>query len=273
MAAGLNGVVMVPVARTSGAAEADAVAVEEPLAIRVNDRPLAVVMRTPGDDSDLELVTGFLRTEGIIQHIDDIRSMHHCTTVESPDAEDNVVQVRLHDHVDFEHQQHQRSFFASSSCGVCGKATLEQACRIVGAAVSPVMVDLGVLQQLTDEMRDQQLMFARTGGVHAVALFQGPSVLAVREDVGRHNALDKVVGQAMRSGVALPGCGVLLSGRVSFEMVQKAAAAGIGAVVAVSAPTSLAVAVAQKLGVVLVGFARGTQANVYSHAERVIWPG
>jgi FdhD protein len=258
------------VADAAGNERDDDIAVEEPLEMQINGHSLAVVMRTPGDgDEDLELVTGFLRTEGIITGIDDIAAMHHCTTVVSPEAEDNVVQVRLREGCDFEALRHQRQLISSSSCGVCGKGSLEHALRCSGVVSDSSIVGIDDISAVASQLRAQQPLFARTGGVHAVALFRGNQLVVVREDVGRHNALDKVIGHAMRAKLSLVGCGLFLSGRVSFEMVQKAAAAGIGVVAAVSAPTSLAVDAAMALGVTVVGFVRGQQANIYSHGHRL----
>ena len=246
------------------------VATEEPLEIRVEEpgreqREVAVTMRTPGHD--FELATGFLFTEGLIGGRDDVRSVRYCA-VDREEQRYNVVSVALAGPL---RQELQRNFYATSSCGVCGKATLdaiEAHCPPVadGPRIPPELI-----VSLPDRLRAAQRVFDRTGGLHAAGLFpaDGGEPL-VREDVGRHNAVDKVIGERMLAG-ALPLAGslVMVSGRASLEIVQKAAMAGVPVVCAVSAPSSLAVAAAARFGITLVGFLRGDRFNVYTGAERV----
>jgi FdhD protein len=233
----------------------DEVAVEEPLEIRVDGRPLAVTMRTPGADEELAL--GFLYGEGLI---DGPRP-----AAPPPDLAANTVEVAG----PLLREPHARSFFTSSSCGVCGKGALEEvAVHAEPAAPGPVLAR-DLLAALPDRLR--QPTFERTGGLHATGLFTAAGeLLCVREDVGRHNAMDKVVGWALGAGlVPLHGHVLCVSGRLSFELVQKAAVAGAPVLVGVGAPTSLAVRLADDRGLTLAGFARGGRVNVYTGAERV----
>lgn len=259
----------VEVMRSSGARvtdqrEADLVACEEPLELQLDGQSLAVVMRTPGHDE--ELATGFLITEGIIGGTHQLASLRHCTTVPSPEAEDNVMQVRLTHAFDFSRLK--RHFFATSSCGVCGKATIENALRVSKPVQSEVRVRRDVLSSLPEKLRAGQVAFEQTGGLHAAALFDVRGELRVlREDVGRHNAVDKVVGWGARTATTADV--LMVSGRLSFELVQKCVAARVPVLAGVSAPTSLAVEMAEALGVTLIGFLRGGSMNVYAHAERV----
>jgi FdhD protein len=255
----------------------DQLAVEEPLEIRVSrveadggrvSDALAVTMRTPGND--FELVAGFLHGEGIVDTADALRELTYCRG--GATQEYNVVEARLAPGVPFDVDALRRNVFTSSSCGVCGKASLEAAeargCRPVE---SDVTVGTEVLTSLPERLREGQGVFARTGGLHGAGLFTSRGECAVvREDVGRHNAVDKAVGHLLL-GRALPAAERILvvSGRASFEILQKAVAAGVPVVVAVGAPSSLAVDVAVRFGVTLVGFARGGDFNVYSGEERV----
>jgi FdhD protein len=243
-----------------GARTFDEVVTEEPLQIRVNDVDLAVTMRTPGHD--FELAAGFLVGEGHVRAKDEIAEVKYCV---GPDAvqDYNVVTVELRRPFDAE----PRAVGMTAACGLCGKRSIDEVhvrCDVLPPA-APVALD--VLVALPEAMREQQALFARTGGAHAAGLFTGGGELVVvREDVGRHNAADKVIGRALLDGrLPLTGHVLVLSGRASFEMVQKAALAGVTTVVAVSAPSSLAVQAAQELGVCLVGFG----GNVYAHAERL----
>jgi FdhD protein len=252
----------------------DWLAVEEPLEIRARGPgqdpvSVAVTMRTPGDDP--ELAVGFLYTEGLIGSRGEVVDAREC----APGREGgpcNVVQVKLSR--PFDASILKRNFFATSSCGVCGKATLEQvAVRSPAVAPGP-SVRPEVLVGLPDALRAGQKVFDRTGGLHAAGLFDPEGrLLALREDVGRHNAVDKLIGRAfLDDEVPLAGRILLVSGRTSFEILQKAAAAGIPLVCAVSAPSSLAVAVAERLGITLVGFLRGPHFNAYTHPGRILPP-
>ena len=247
----------------------DRLATEEPMEIRVDEpggeqRTIAVTMRTPGHD--FELAAGFLLTEGLIG-VDDVRGVRYCDV---PRAEQhyNVVTVAVGQALP---DLAARSFYTTSSCGVCGKASLD-ALDVQCAPVAPgPEVAPEVLTALPDELRRVQRVFDRTGGLHAAALFDaGGKLLSSREDVGRHNAVDKIVGAELMAGtLPLAGRILLVSGRASFEIVQKAAVAGIPIVCAVSAPSSLAVDAARRFGMTLVGFLREQRFNVYAHAERI----
>jgi FdhD protein len=250
------------------------VVVEEPLEIRVGSVAaaddelvaLAVTMRTPGND--FELASGFVLTEGIAAGPAAIRSVAYCG-LPPEEQEYNVVTVRLAGGVDLD--RHRRNMFTTSSCGVCGKASIdsvEVVCRHrpVGATVSA-----GVIVGLPVALRARQRFFDETGGLHAAGLAGSDGELrVVREDVGRHNAVDKAVGWAIAAGsVPLDETVMVVSGRASFEIVQKAAVAGVAVVVAVSAPSSLAVSAADRLGVTLVGFARDDRFTIYTHGDRI----
>jgi len=255
-----------PVERT------DRVAGEEPLEIRVGgpDGPLtqvAVTMRTPG--ADFELVAGFLLTEGLIGERHDIADIRYCADVEQPEQQYNVLSVRLSR--PFDASALQRNMFASSSCGVCGKASIDMVevhCRPIPAGPE---VALETLLGLPDALRARQRTFERTGGLHATGLFTpAGGLVELREDIGRHNAMDKAVGARLMQGDApLHGRVALVSGRAGFELVQKAAVAGLPVLAAVGAPSSIAVDAARRLGVTLVGFLRDDRCNVYAHPERI----
>ncbi len=247
----------------------DLVAEEEPLEIQIGGASIAVVMRTPGHDEELAL--GFLATERVVESADDVVSIRHCSTVSEPEAEDNIVRAVLADHVAPPLERLRRNTYASSSCGICGKATIAAAlAEQTAVRDSGVRVDPAVLYGMPSTMRAAQAGFAQTGGVHAAGLFDAVGALAVlREDVGRHNAVDKVIGARLFARAPLAGHVLLVSGRVSFEIVQKAAAAGIEIVAGISAPTSLAVRYGEELGVTVIGFLRGETMNVYACAHRV----
>lgn len=250
-------------------AREDWVAREEPLEIQVGGVAIAVVMRTPGHDE--ELAVGFLVTERVVTSASDVVSARHCTTVTRPEAEDNVLRVVLREEVDVPFDRLRRLTFASSSCGVCGKATIEAA-MATGAPLldRDTRFSAAVLYELPIKLRAAQPTFDTTGGVHAAALFdRSGELLLVREDVGRHNAVDKAIGARALAGLGFQGLGLLVSGRVSFEIVQKAAAAGIVLVAGVSAPTSLAVEAAAALGLTAIGFVRGQSLTVYAGEQRV----
>ena len=255
---------------------ADLLAGEEPLEIRLHGEPFTVTMRTPGHDVDL--VAGFLVGEGVVRTAQDLASITQRGGVRATgERDDNVLDVRLAPGVDLPARSLQRHVYTSSACGVCGTASID-AVRKVGAhdvTTDDALVRLDHVLALPDRLREQQVVFGRTGGVHAAALFlpepDGPPRLAcLREDVGRHNAVDKVVGWALREGMLpLRGAVLQLSGRVSFELVQKAAMAGVPVVSAVSAPSALAVELGDELGVTVVGFNRGGTLNAYTHAHRL----
>jgi FdhD protein len=250
----------------------DRVAGEEPLEIRVAGpgeplAQLAVTMRTPG--ADFELAVGFLLTEGIIGDRHDIADIRYCEDVGNAEQQYNVLSVRLA--VPFDAERLRRNVFASSSCGVCGKASIdmvEVACRPLPPG--PV-VAFETLLGMPETLRAKQRQFERTGGIHATGLFTPEGRLVeLREDIGRHNAMDKAIGARLMDGAGpLHDCVALVSGRAGFELVQKAAVAGIPILAAVGAPSSIAVDAAKRLGVTLVGFLRDDRGNVYSHADRI----
>ncbi len=242
----------------------DHVAAEAPLEIRIGGVPIAVVMRTPGHDEDL--VRGFLLSERIARSPESIVSVRHCAQVDDPDAEDNVMQVVLAHAVDLASLR--RNLFASSSCGICGKASIEQAMHHTGKVEDTVRLAPSDLYGLPGRLEAQQAGFAATGGVHAAALFDASlETIAIREDIGRHNAVDKVLGVA--SAEQRLGAVLMVSGRVSFEIVQKALACGVELVAAVSAPSSLAVGLASESGMTLVAFLRDARMCVYSAPHRI----
>jgi FdhD protein len=243
----------------------DEVVDEEPLEIRVKDRAISVTMRTPGHDA--ELAAGFLLTEGIIARPEDVVSIRHCVR----NRERNVINVTLNGAVAVDFQQLTRHVFASSSCGLCGKATIASIHRRFPPVQSDLAIDAAVLSTLPELMRSAQFTFDRTGGLHAAALFDASGrLILLREDVGRHNAVDKLVGHCLLAGLApLDEKVLVVSGRTSFEILQKALAARVPIIAAVSAPSSLAVEFAEKAGQTLIGFLREGRMNVYSHPQRV----
>jgi len=242
---------------------------EEPLQIRVGKFPLTVTMRTPGHD--LELAAGFLYTEGLIRRREQIRSLEQSAGAGEQDR-GNVVQIELEGEAALNLEQTQRNFFAASSCGICGKATIEQV-RVRG--IEPpnpnLRLDPEILCRLPETLREAQAIFGRTGGLHAAGLFDTRGEMAaLREDVGRHNAVDKVVGWALLAGkLPLSENVLMVSGRGGFEIIQKACVAGIPVVASVSAPSSLAVQLARELRLTLVGFLRGKRFIVYAGEERL----
>ena len=251
----------------------DQLATEEPLEIRLvsPQKTVAVTMRTPG--ADFELTAGFLYSEGVVRRREDIDRISYCV---DPDVDGeqryNIVNVKLKEGLSPDLQPLERHFFTTSACGVCGKASLE-ALRLRGCPVilEGPQVPAEVIYSLPEQLRAAQRLFSSTGGLHAAALFdtQG-QLLSVREDVGRHNALDKLVGSAVLSDqLPLNNHIVMVSGRSSFEILQKCLTAGVPIVCAVSAPSSLAVALAREFGITLVGFLRGERFNVYAGRERL----
>lgn len=254
----------------------ETMAVEEPLEIRLGGTPLTVTMRTPG--SDVELAQGFLLTEGIIAGRDDIATARYCGgTGEDGTNTYNLLTITLAPGVPAPAVDVTRNFVTNSSCGVCGKSSLA-AVRLTGRHHpdrDPVTVAASALTALPDRLRAVQTAFAATGGLHAAALFDftadpAGALLVVREDIGRHNAVDKVIGWAVENRrIPLTGTVLLVSGRVSFELAQKAVLAGVPVLAAVSAPSSLAVDLAVESGLTLVAFLRGESMNVYSRPDRV----
>jgi FdhD protein len=254
----------------------DTLAVEEPLEIRVGPpgpgrrRPLAVTMRTPGDDLDLAI--GFLLTEGLIRSADDVHTAQLCAGAETPNTY-NVVDVVLAPGVPEPAADPTRNFHTTSACGVCGKASIDAVRTRSFFAVGddPLTVPAAVLTELPQRLRAAQRGFDRTGGLHAAGVFTAAGELVVlREDVGRHNAVDKVIGWAARERrLPLTGHVLLVSGRASFELTQKAWMAGVPLLAAVSAPSSLAAELAEEAGLTLVGFLRGSAMNVYARPDRV----
>ena len=243
----------------------DELAIEEPLEIRVRNKAVSVTMRTPGYDE--ELAAGFLLTEGILSSRDDLVRIEPCAFA----REGNVVNVVLADHAEVDFQRLTRHVFASSSCGVCGKATIDAIHQRLEPVESDLRIDAGVLLSLPDRLRSAQKTFDRTGGLHAAGIFTAEGeAIVIREDVGRHNAVDKVLGFGLLNGrLPFDRHVLMVSGRASFEIMQKALAGRVPIVAAVSAPSSLAVDFALESGQTLVGFIRGSRMNVYSEPRRV----
>jgi FdhD protein len=257
---------------------------EEPLEIRINGTAFSVTMRTPGDDFDL--VAGFLVSEGVVWSAGQLDSMRFCAGEDEQGRQTfNVVEARLAPDVQLPETSLERHVYTSSSCGICGTASIDAVAKsshftydagtLPAAGMSPAAGDgrirLDVLLSLPDRLREQQKLFDRTGGVHAAGLFTlDGTLLCLREDVGRHNAVDKVVGWALREGrLPLRNTVLQVSGRASFELVQKAYLAGIPMLSAVSAPSSLAIELAESVGLTVAGFSRRNSINIYSHPERV----
>ena len=246
--------------------------VEEPLEIRVNGAAVTVTMRTPG--SDIELAQGFLLTEGVIAGRDDVLTIRYCGGKDSSGENTyNVLDVTLAAGVQMPDLDVTRNFYTTSSCGVCGKASLD-AVRLnsrFSPGSDPATVAAATLKAMPNQLRSAQKIFDSTGGLHAAALFGvDGTMLAVREDVGRHNAVDKVIGWALENRrVPLAGSVLLVSGRASFELTQKAVMAGIPVLAAVSAPSSLAVSLAEESGITLVAFLREDSMNIYTRADRI----
>ncbi|WP_055596523.1 formate dehydrogenase accessory sulfurtransferase FdhD [Streptomyces hirsutus] len=253
----------------------DVLAAEEPMEIRVGGRPLTVTMRTPGDDFDL--AAGFLVSEGVVHAAGDVGTIRYCAGATADGGNSyNVVDIGLAPDVAAPDASLERNFYTTSSCGLCGKASLD-AVRTTAAwtvAEDALRVEPETLALLPDRLRAAQRVFDATGGLHAAGLFTaGGDLLCLREDVGRHNAVDKTVGHALRSGLLpLRETVLMVSGRASFELVQKAVMAGIPMLAAVSAPSSLAVDLAAESGLTLIGFLRGRSMNVYTGAERLRLP-
>lgn len=257
--------------------KADLVAVEEPLEIRLgygqlHDRQqikLAVTMRTPGHD--FELALGFLFTEGILTSYDEVESIKYCLDGGKAEEKDNVVRVELKPETTFDQSKLNRNFYVSSSCGVCGKSSIDAVYTKCDFIPDEFMMTTALLNSLPGKTREAQLVFEYTGGIHASVLFdRNGNLKLLREDVGRHNALDKIIGASLlKMEVPLSNTILFLSGRASFELIQKAAMAGIPFVMAVGSPSSLAVALAKKTNMTLLGFVREQRFNIYSGHQRV----
>ena len=258
------------------AEKSDLLAVEEPLEIRLgygppnlrDQRSISVTMRTPGHD--FELALGFLFTEGIIHSIDDVMQVVYCRDA-GRQQQDNVVRVELQPHIVPNWHELQRNFYTTSSCGVCGKTSIKAVHRQCTVLPDFFTISSGLIHQLPQVMRASQPVFTHTGGLHASALFTKEGELKVlREDVGRHNALDKVIGATfMQRLIPLHNHLLLVSGRAGFELVQKAVMAGISVMAAVGAPSSLAVELARQCNMTLIGFVRENKFNVYTGAHRI----
>ncbi|MFH8489269.1 formate dehydrogenase accessory sulfurtransferase FdhD [Streptomyces longisporoflavus] len=256
----------------------DTLVAEEPLEIRLNGKPLAITMRTPGDD--FALAAGFLVSEGVLGSADELQSIVYCAGATADGTNTyNVVDVKTAPGVVLPDINLERNVYTTSSCGLCGKASLDAVRTTArwtiddtdGGSVPPVRLGTDLLACLPDRLRAAQRVFDRTGGLHAAALFsEDGELLDIREDVGRHNAVDKLVGRALQDGrLPLSRAVLLVSGRASFELAQKAVMAGIPMLAAVSAPSSLAVDLAAETGLTLVGFLRGSSMNVYAGEHRI----
>ncbi|MDQ6787825.1 MAG: formate dehydrogenase accessory sulfurtransferase FdhD [Acidobacteriota bacterium] len=272
-----------PVYRVKGnqpsAAEQDSLAVEEPLEIRVGfvengrmtHKSISITMRTPGDD--FELAAGFLFTEGIIKSADQINKIRHCGVPAKKGGLQNTARVDLRADVEIDFKRLERHFYTSSSCGVCGKTSIEAlqtgVCRLTDET-KPIFAP-ETIHKLPEILRERQKVFDRTGGLHAAALFDANGEITdLREDVGRHNAVDKLVGSQFLAGkTPISDKLLLVSGRASFELVQKALMAGIPILAAVGAPSSLAVELAREYGMTLLGFVRDNRFNIYTGAKRI----
>ncbi|MFG2223111.1 formate dehydrogenase accessory sulfurtransferase FdhD [Streptomyces sp. NPDC048644] len=266
----------------------DTLVAEEPMEIRLGGKPLAITMRTPGDD--FALAAGFLVSEGVLASADELAHIVYCAGAVGSEGTPlavaeggvntyNVVDVRLAHGVPVPDITLERNVYTTSSCGLCGKASLDAVRTTARWALdtsddTPVRIDPATLSVLPDRLRAAQRVFDRTGGLHAAALFSTDGeLLDIREDVGRHNAVDKIVGRALQQGLLPLSSSVLMvSGRASFELAQKAVMAGIPVLAAVSAPSSLAVDLAAETGLTLVGFLRGASMNVYAGEHRIALP-
>ncbi|MES2744922.1 MAG: formate dehydrogenase accessory sulfurtransferase FdhD [Bdellovibrionota bacterium] len=256
----------------------DLIAVEEPLEIRLDykgpdgrqQKSISITMRTPGHD--YELAAGFLFTEGLIQSVNQIEKISHCGPAQAHLGHSNIVKVTLADEVTLDLDRLQRHFYTSSSCGVCGKSSIEalRSQSVFPKSVSTIQVKPTLIQSLPYKLREAQAVFDSTGGLHASALFDSSgNLVTLREDVGRHNALDKVLGFSL-SEMPLTETILMLSGRISFELVQKAVMARIPIIAAVGAPSSLAVDLAESEDVTLIGFLRGERFNIYTGSQRIL---
>ncbi|NNN19404.1 MAG: formate dehydrogenase accessory sulfurtransferase FdhD [Acidimicrobiaceae bacterium] len=250
----------------------DVLATEEPMEIRIQGYdqeavPVTVTMRTPGND--FELAVGLLFNEGLIRSYDSVKTVCYCANVKDTEQRFNVVTVELTHEYLGNHKQ--RSFMSSSACGVCGTTSIADLEDRTAAVNSQLTVGIATIFSIPDQLRKHQTIFQRTGGLHGAAIFdQNGQLEVIREDIGRHNALDKIIGNCfLEKKLPLTNKVLGLSGRIGFELVQKAAVAQIPVIVAVSAPSSLAVKTAERLGITLIGFTRGEHTNIYTHAERI----
>ena len=247
--------------------ETDFVAIEEPLEIRIRGNAIAITMRTPGHD--IELAAGFISTEGIIKERSEILEIAHCEDDKANDDR-NIINVFLHPAVKIDLEKFKRHFFTNSSCGICGKATIESVQSLFPPIISNTSITTHLLNSFPDKLRKAQKTFHETGGLHAAALFTTDgSMMGIREDVGRHNAVDKIIGHCFLRETDLSTLILMVSGRVSFEIMQKALAHKIPIVAAISAPTSLAVEFATENNQALVGFMRNNKMNIYAGHEYV----
>jgi FdhD protein len=256
----------------------DSVAVEEPLELQLCSptatssaaKSISITMRTPGDDVDLAL--GFLVSEAIISQADDILSADHCGDADPDSSYRNTIRVELNPDVNIDLERLKRHFYTTSSCGVCGKSSIE-ALRVSGCSVidGSFSIDRDQLVKVPGDLLKRQRVFGKTGGLHAAAAFDAHGeIIVAREDIGRHNAVDKVIGALLRMGRLPAGdLGLMVSGRTSFELMQKALVAGMPLLASVSAPSSLAIQLAREYGVTLVGFLRGNNFNVYANGQRI----
>ncbi len=259
--------------------EKDLLAIEEPLEIRLgyglkNDRKqknLAITMRTPGNDE--ELVLGFLYSENIIHSKKDMLSVKPCVNKETGELEDNVIRVELSEKAEFDLERLNRNFYTTSSCGVCGKASIELIETVCTLQIpKSYQVSKEVILALSEKIKSDQLVFSVTGGIHATALFDETGKLElIQEDVGRHNAFDKAVGKKLlNENIPLSKSIGLVSGRTSFELLQKAVMAGLPILCAIGAPSSLAVELAEEFNITLIGFLKEKSFNIYTHPERIL---
>jgi FdhD protein len=279
----MTGSLAVDISRVDGVeskTESDVVAVEEPLEIQLCSssaagsaaKSISITMRTPGEDADLAL--GFLFTEGIIESAAQVSSVAHHGEVDPDTGLQNTIRVELQPDVDIDLGRLERHFYTTSSCGVCGKTSLE-ALRVTGQSSLAHCTDTyarEVIVAIAERVKNRQRVFTETGGLHAAAIFdQRGEISVVKEDVGRHNATDKAIGALLQAG-GLPAnsCGLFVSGRASFELMQKALVAGIPLLVAVGAPSSLAVQTAKEFDMTLIGFLRGKKFNIYAGADRIV---
>ena len=268
---GVPGIREVVVSRSGAADRRDLVAVEEPMEVRVNGASFAVIMRTPGADRDL--AAGFLLAEDVIRTADEIGTIEYCQDV-TDEGRDNTINVTVTGHAAArltERLGERRQVMMTSSCGLCGRRTIESLQARVATVDGAWSVSADLIASLPDRLRQSQAVFESTGGLHAAGLFDRSGVLQLSaEDVGRHNAVDKIVGRTLLAGKhPLSQSLLLVSGRTSFELVQKALLAGIPLLAAVSAPSSLAIDLAEQAGITLCGFVRGRQFNIYSHRTRI----